>query len=149
MIWHSSRSFSPGGEMADARDLKSLDRKVVRVRLPPRAPIPFPTNNHGSFLKTHHVACHPGATTRRCQKHGTLKLFGLSEKQYPALCHLEMDPGKNAGRYHQVPSAEHFRNRSCPGPNLDGDLDALVHSESRWNIEHTGLVLLAGRRKSS
>ena len=26
----------PGGGMADARDLKSLDRKVVRVRVPPR-----------------------------------------------------------------------------------------------------------------
>ena len=30
-------AISPGGGMADARDLKSLDRKVMRVRLPPRA----------------------------------------------------------------------------------------------------------------
>src|SRR6185436_13001956 len=28
-----------GGEMADATDLKSVDRKVVWVRLPPSAPI--------------------------------------------------------------------------------------------------------------
>ena len=28
----------PGGGMVDTRDLKSLDRKVVRVRVPPRAP---------------------------------------------------------------------------------------------------------------
>jgi hypothetical protein len=28
-----------GGGMADATDLKSVDRKVVRVRLPPSAPI--------------------------------------------------------------------------------------------------------------
>ena len=27
-----------GGEMADTRDLKSLARKGVRVRLPPQAP---------------------------------------------------------------------------------------------------------------
>ena len=30
-----------GGEMADATDLKSVDRKVVWVRLPPSAPIPI------------------------------------------------------------------------------------------------------------
>ncbi len=29
---------SPGGGMADAMDSKSIDRKVMRVRLPPRAP---------------------------------------------------------------------------------------------------------------
>src|SRR5258707_13094440 len=34
----SSASRSRGGEMADATDLKSVDRKVVRVRLPPSAP---------------------------------------------------------------------------------------------------------------
>ncbi len=28
-----------GGEMADARDLKSRDRKVIRVQLPSPAPI--------------------------------------------------------------------------------------------------------------
>ena len=28
---------SPGGGMADATDSKSVDRKVMRVRLPPRA----------------------------------------------------------------------------------------------------------------
>jgi hypothetical protein len=27
-----------GGEMADTTDLKSVDRKVVRVRVPPQAP---------------------------------------------------------------------------------------------------------------
>jgi hypothetical protein len=30
-----------GGEMADATDLKSVDRKVVWVRLPPSAPFHF------------------------------------------------------------------------------------------------------------
>src|SRR5258708_35205932 len=32
-------TLSRGGEMADATDLKSVDRKVVWVRLPPSAPI--------------------------------------------------------------------------------------------------------------
>lgn len=32
-------SFSLGGEMADASDLKSEDRKVMWVRLPPQAPL--------------------------------------------------------------------------------------------------------------
>ena len=31
--------LSPGGGMVDAADLKSADRKVVRVRVPPRAPL--------------------------------------------------------------------------------------------------------------
>lgn len=30
--------FSPGGGMVDAVDLKSIGRKAVRVRVPPRAP---------------------------------------------------------------------------------------------------------------
>jgi len=38
--------------MADARDLKSRDRKVVRVRLPPRAPkeIRAPGNYPGALV---------------------------------------------------------------------------------------------------
>ncbi len=33
----------PGGEMADATDLKSVIRKGVRVRVPPRAPLKYLT----------------------------------------------------------------------------------------------------------
>ena len=33
----SNRVVCPGGEMVDTRDLKSLDRKVMRVRVSPRA----------------------------------------------------------------------------------------------------------------
>src|SRR5436189_3204571 len=49
-----------GGEMADATDLKSVDRKVVWVRLPPSAPLHFnnlplfivePENSLRSFLR--------------------------------------------------------------------------------------------------
>jgi hypothetical protein len=36
-FWRTCR----GGGMADATDLKSVDRKVVRVRLPPSAPKHF------------------------------------------------------------------------------------------------------------
>ncbi len=35
---HYVKCLSPGGGMADTGDLKSPDRKVVRVRLPPRVP---------------------------------------------------------------------------------------------------------------
>jgi hypothetical protein len=34
---HIQAAIRPGGEMADARDLKSLIRKGVWVRVPPRA----------------------------------------------------------------------------------------------------------------
>ena len=30
----------PGGGMVDTADLKSVDREIVRVRVPPRAPTP-------------------------------------------------------------------------------------------------------------
>ena len=41
-LFSASSNFhylSPGGGMVDAADLKSADRKVVRVRVPPRAPL--------------------------------------------------------------------------------------------------------------
>ena len=45
VFWRTCR----GGGMADATDLKSVDRKVVRVRLPPSAPIGSITYRHSSF----------------------------------------------------------------------------------------------------
>ena len=38
-----SQCFSGG--MVDAEDLKSSDRKIVRVQVPPRAPIPIESKN--------------------------------------------------------------------------------------------------------
>ncbi len=40
-------NYARVAKLVDARDLKSLDRKVMRVRLPPRAPeLNFMANNH-------------------------------------------------------------------------------------------------------
>ena len=53
--WHggarraTSARTRPGGEMADTRDLKSLDRKVVRVRSPPRAPTSLASKIQNNF----------------------------------------------------------------------------------------------------
>ena len=46
VFWRTCR----GGGMADATDLKSVDRKVVRVRLPPSAP------RFQQLTKTHHFS---------------------------------------------------------------------------------------------
>ena len=60
------KPWRPGGEMADARDLKSLPRKGVRVRPPPRASLKKASKNkvlpfiYGPFLYT--------PTTRHCLK---------------------------------------------------------------------------------
>ena len=61
VIWYTVTvsHISPGGGMADATDLKSVVRKDVRVRAPPRVPLLFELKTHCliAFKNSFHITC--------------------------------------------------------------------------------------------
>jgi hypothetical protein len=82
-----------GGEMADATDLKSVDRKVVWVRLPPSAPISSITYKYSSFESEFSRRFHPTFDSiNQLEKHALralVQLVGLTPNSFTG--HLGFD----------------------------------------------------------
>ena len=87
----------PGGGMADATDLKSVIRKGVRVRVPPRVPL----QNHEKMLyyliNRPFLFCKVSAIVRTCLLKYTLWLAYLSNHKQPHFVHhLSLVFGRDA-----------------------------------------------------